>query len=153
MKIFAMAGFLLFVGIGSAGAQGYVGGPGSGTNVGGGASLNSATGMNGAGGINTTNSTSVSVTGPDSRQAQNVQATNPGEFVPSTFQDYAAAVSMGEEARGMRRLTVAEAARLSQQTKMAGAAKSAIVLEKDADGKLILLETRPIETKQAQTKQ
>jgi hypothetical protein len=152
MKFLMMAGILLFVGIGSAGAQAYVGGPGSGTNVGAGSSLNSTSGINGAGAINTANSASNSNVGSDSQPAQNVQATNSGEFVPSTFENYRAAVSMGEEAGHVRPPTVVEAARLAQQVKAANAAKPAIVLEKDAEGKLIIVETEPAGTKQIQTK-
>ena len=142
MKLFMMAGALLFVGVGSVSAQGYVGG----SSVGAGSGLNGVGTLNGSGTVNSVGSTSGRVSEP--RHTDNVQARNPGEFVPSTFENYPAALSMGEEARRARPLTVVEAARLAQQTKAAAAIRPAIVLEKDAEGKLMVLGTTPVQAKQ-----
>ena len=141
MKFFMMAGVLLFAGVGSVSAQGYVGG----SSVGAGAGLNGAGTLNGSGTMNGGSSTTGRVSDP--RHTDNIQATNPGEFVPSTFENYPAALSMGEEARRARPLTVVEAARFAQQAKAAAAAKSALVLEKDSEGKLIVVETKPVQPK------
>lgn len=141
MKLFMMAAVLLFVGVGSVSAQGYVGG----SSVGAGSGLNGVGTLNGNGTINSVGSTSGRVLEP--RHTDNVQARNPGEFVPSTFENYPAALSMGEAAERMRQPTVAEAARLAQQARAAGVTKPALVLEKDAEGKLIVVETKPIQPK------
>jgi hypothetical protein len=131
MKLLVMAGVLLFFGVGSASAQG--------------SGLNGVGTLNSSGAMNGSSSTSGRVAEP--RQTANVQATNPREFVPSTFENYPAAVSMGEEARRARPLTVVEGSRLAQQTKAAAAEKPAIVLEKDSEGKLIVLEMKPVQPK------
>jgi hypothetical protein len=141
MKFLVMAGILFFAGIGSARAQGYVGGP----TVGGGSGLNGIGGINRAGAINSGSSATGHVSDP--RPAENIQATNPGEFVPSTFQNYPAALGMGEAAGRRRPLTVVEAARSAQQEKAASVARPAKVLEKDAEGKLIVIETNPAPNK------
>lgn len=135
-----MAAMLLLVGVGSVRAQGYVGG-GSG---GAGSGLNGVAGMNGAGALNGGSSAAGQVSEP--RHIENVQATNPGEFVPSTFENYSVALSLGKAAGRNRQLTVVEAARLSQQARAAGTARPAIVLEKNAEGKLIIVETKPAQT-------
>jgi hypothetical protein len=141
MKFWTMAGILLFAGVGSAGAQGMVGGTGSGS-VGGAASLNSATGLNASNSINTANASPSSTVGADAGPAQNDQARNPGEFVPSTFQNYHAALGLGEEAGRARPVSVVEAARLARQTKATSAAKPSVVLDKDAEGKLIVVQAK-----------
>lgn len=141
MKFLVMAGVLLFLGVGSASAQGYVGG----SSVGAGSGLNGVGTLNGSGAMNGGSSTSGRVAEP--RHTDNNQAKNPGEFVPSTFENYSVALSMGEAAGRGRPLTVVEAARFAQQAK-AAATKPAIVLEKDAEGKLIVLGTTPVQAKQ-----
>jgi hypothetical protein len=141
MKFLVMAGILLFAGIGSAAAQAYVGAPGSGSSVGAGPSLNGGTGINGAGAINGASPTNSTV-GSDSQPSRNVQATNPGEFVPSTFENYDAAVGMGEDTVRFRPLSVVEAARRAQQAKASAATKPAIFLEKDSEGKLIVVQSK-----------
>jgi hypothetical protein len=133
MKLLVMIGVLLLVGVGSARAQSSF------SNVGsiGGSSINSVSSLNHSGSINSSVGTgSVS----DSRVYKNVEATNPGEYVPSTYENYDAAVTMGRNAGLVRPLTIVEAARMAQQAKEAGAAKPTILLEKDAAGKLILVQ-------------
>jgi hypothetical protein len=137
MKIMVMAGILLFVTIGSASAQGHIGGLGAG----------GGSGLNSGGAINSGSATSKSPVGLDSRPSPNVQATNPGEFVPSTFENYEAAVGMGEEARRARTATVVEAAHVAQQMKAARPTKPTIVLEEDSEGKLMVMETTRVQTK------
>jgi hypothetical protein len=141
MKFLVMAGILLFAGIGSASAQGYVGG----STVGAGSGLNGVGAINGAGAMNGDSSAKGHVSAP--RPAENIQATNPGEFVPSTFQNYPDALGMGEAAGRVRPLTVVEAARSAQQAKAASVAKPAIVLEKDTEGKLIVFEIKQVQNK------
>ena len=114
--------------------------------MGAGSGLNGVGTLNGSGTVNSVGSTSGRVSEP--RHTDNVQARNPGEFVPSTFENYPAALSMGEEAGRVRPLTVVEAARLAQQAKAAATTKPAILLEKDAEGKLVVLGTTPVQAKQ-----
>jgi hypothetical protein len=137
MKFLVMAGILFFVTVGSASAQGHIGGMGAG----------GGTSLNGGGAINSGSATSKSPVGLDSQPLPNVQATNPGEFVPSTFENYDAAVSMGEQARRARAATVVEAAHAAQQTKASRATGATIVLEEDSEGKLIVMETTQVGTK------
>jgi hypothetical protein len=141
MKFFMMAGVLLFAGVGSVSAQGYVGG----SSVGAGSGLNGVGTVNGSGSINGGSSATGGVSEP--RHTENVQARNPGEFVPSTFENYPAALSLGEAAERMRQPTVAQAARLAQQARAAGVTKPALLLEKNSEGKLIVVETKPIQPK------
>lgn len=134
MKFLLAAGVLLLVGIGSTQAQSLsnVGSIGGGSSLNGSSSMNHSPTMNTGGGSSTG---SVS----NSRPSKNVEATNPGEFVPSTFESYDAALSLGEIANRMHPLTIVEAARLAQQAKANPAAKPALVLEKDAEGNLIVV--------------
>jgi hypothetical protein len=134
MKFILAAGALLFVGMGSTQAQ-SLSNVGS---VGGGSSLNGSSSVNNSPTINTGGgSSSLSVSSP--RPSKNVDATNPGEYVPSTFESYDAALSLGEIAKRMHQPTIVEAARLAQQAKANPAAKPALVLEKDGDGNLIVV--------------
>src|SRR5271156_7055996 len=114
---YLLAGVLLFIAITSASAQSNFPNVGR---VGGGSSLNSGSSLNGAASNGTVGSGVGSVS---SNASKNVQATNPGEFVPSTFETYDAALSMGENARRARSLTLVEAARLAQQAKAKAEAK------------------------------
>jgi hypothetical protein len=68
----------------------------------------------------------------------NVSATNPGEFVPSTFQSYNEAVSTGREQLSARPVTVAEAARILQASKKSEVQKPALIGEQDNNGKMII---------------
>jgi hypothetical protein len=133
MKIPVLAIILVLAGVGTVSAQSLqsvpsVGGPGIG---------NSGS-INGSGPINRASSTS-SVGDSNPRASKNVEATNPGEYVPSTFENYDAAVDMGRNAGLARPLTIVEAARKAQHAKEAGAAKSTILLEKNAEGNLIIV--------------
>jgi hypothetical protein len=73
--------------------------------------------------------------------------TNPGEFVPSTSQNYPAELAMGEAAGRRRPLAVVEAARSARQAKAASVARPAKILEKDAEGKLIVVEIKQAHNK------
>jgi hypothetical protein len=134
MKLILAAGALLFVGMGSTQAQSLsnVGSVGGGTSLNGSSSVNNSPTINTGGG-----SSSLPVSSP--RPSKNVDATNPGEYVPSTFESYDAALSLGEIAKRMHQPTIVEAARLAQQAKANPAAKPALVLEKDGDGNLIVV--------------
>ena len=134
MKLILAAGALLFVGMGSTQAQSLsnVGSVGGGTSLNGSSSVNNSPTINTGGG-----SSSLPVSSP--RPSKNVDATNPGEYVPSTFESYDAALSLGEIAKRMHQPTIVEAARLAQQAKANPAAKPSLVLEKDGDGNLIVV--------------
>ena len=140
MRFLVLAGCLLFIGVGSAQAQSSFGALGN--NVGGGSSLNSAGSLNHAGEINFGGSSGSSSL-PDTQQPRrNVEATNPGEFVPSTFENYDTALNMGQDATHARPLSVADAARMAQKARAAATTKPAIRLEKDAEGKLVIVEAK-----------
>jgi hypothetical protein len=134
MKFLLVAGALIFLGTGSANAQSLsnVGTIGAGSSLNGASSVNNSPTMNPSG-------SSTGGTVSDPRRSKSVEATNPGEFVPSTFESYDAALSLGEMAKRVHPLTVVEAARLAQQAKANPASKPALVLEKDPDGNLIVV--------------
>jgi hypothetical protein len=134
MKFLLVAGVLLLVGTGSANAQSMsnVGSIGAGSSLNGASSVNHSATMNPSGG------SSAGIVS-DPRSSKSVEGTNPGEFVPSTFESYDAALSLGEIAKRVRPLTIVDAARLAQQAKANPTAKPALVLEKDPDGNLIVV--------------
>jgi hypothetical protein len=134
MKFLLVAGVLLLVGTGSANAQ-SMSNVGS---IGAGSSLNGASSVNHSATMNPNGGSSAGIVS-DPRSSKSVEGTNPGEFVPSTFESYDAALSLGEMAKRVRPLTVVEAARLAQQAKANPGAKPALVLEKDPDGNLIVV--------------
>ena len=68
----------------------------------------------------------------------NVSATNPGEFVPSTFESYNEAVITGREQLNATPVTVAEAARILQASKKSEVQKPALMVEQDNNGKMII---------------
>jgi hypothetical protein len=71
--------------------------------------------------------------------SRNIEATNPGEYVPSTCENYDSAVNIGRNARLIRPPTLVEAARTAQQARATGALKPAIVLDKDGEGNLVIV--------------
>jgi len=68
----------------------------------------------------------------------NVSATNPGEFVPSTFESYKEAVIIGQEELNAKPLSVAEAARNLQAWKKSETQKPALIAEQDGEGRIIV---------------
>jgi hypothetical protein len=134
MKTILFAGLLLFVSVSAAQAQDI--GSTTGT-VGSGSSINSSGSVSSAGGINsephTTNASSVSGT----PSYKNVEGQNPDAYVPSTFENYDEAVNQGDEARKVRQPSLADAARKAQQAKAAHPAKPGVVLDRDANGRLV----------------
>ena len=68
----------------------------------------------------------------------NVSATNPGEFVPSTFECYKEAVVIGQEELDAKPLSVAEAARSLQTWKKSEIQKPALIAEQDGEGRIIV---------------
>ncbi|MGD0401781.1 MAG: hypothetical protein ABSB66_01170 [Candidatus Acidiferrales bacterium] len=68
----------------------------------------------------------------------NVSATNPGEFVPSTFECYREAVVIGQEELDARPVTVAEAARILQTAKKSEIQKPVLIAEQDGEGRVII---------------
>jgi hypothetical protein len=68
----------------------------------------------------------------------NVSATNPGEFVPSTFESYNEAVITGQEQLNARPITVAQAARILQAQKKTETQKPALIVEQDDNGRMVI---------------
>jgi hypothetical protein len=68
----------------------------------------------------------------------NVSATNPGEFVPSTFESYNEAVITGQEQLNARPVTVAEAARIFQAQRKSESQKPALIVEQDDNGRMVI---------------
>jgi hypothetical protein len=136
MRFLVMTGMLLSIGVGSAHAQASVGTLGGSVGAG---SINNAGSLGRNGGMNSASSATGSLPAPIVRK--NVGGTNPGQFVPSTYESYAAAVEMAEIAGRARPLTIVEAAQMAQKAKATGGAtKPAIVLDEDSDGKLIVVQ-------------
>jgi hypothetical protein len=97
-----------------------------------GGSLNSAGGMNGS-------HSTISNSGATGSTSQgNVGATNPGEFVPSTFESYQQAVATGQEELDARPLRLADVARILQAQKKSEIQKPALTAEQDDEGNVII---------------
>ena len=116
-KIILLAGIALFAGT----AQAQFGG-----------SLNSSSGMNGS------RSTIANNVAPASAPQANVSGTNPGEFVPSTFESYQQAVATGQEELDARPLRLAEVARMLQARRKLEIQTPALIAEQDDDGNVII---------------
>ena len=111
-------------------------------------SLNNSSGIGNGGGLNGLGSinapSAASSAGPASAPGAaldrnvNQNSKNPGEYVPSRFSNYGDAVALGVVESGIRPLTVAEAARLAQTRKKNAEQKRVIVLERDANGNLVI---------------
>jgi hypothetical protein len=106
--------------------------------------VGSGGGLNGAGSINGPSAAPagpVSAPGAAADRNVNQSSKNPGEYVPSRYSSYGDAVALGVVESGIRPLTVAEAARLAQMQKKNAEQKRVIVLEKDANGNLVIAPT------------
>jgi hypothetical protein len=145
-KTLLLASFLILAGtvhgqaVGSPG-NGVLNGAGSINNLGGigsGGGINGATSINGSFAVAPTATAPTSAPGAAADRAVNQNSKNPGEYVPSTFSPYGAAVALGVVQSGMRPLTVAEAARLAHMQKKNAEQKRVIVLETDANGNLVI---------------
>jgi hypothetical protein len=102
-------------------------------------SLGAGSGIGGTGNINPPTTASVpSAPGAATDRNVNQSSKNPEPYVPSKFTNYKDAVALGVIESGIRPMTVAEAARLSQMQKQSANAKLVIVLDKDEDGKLVI---------------
>ena len=110
-------------------------------------SINNVSGIGSTGGINggaSLNGGSYVAPAPSSAPGAaadrlvNQNSKNPGEYVPSRFSNYGDAVALGVIESGIRPLTVAEAARLAQTQKKNAGQKRVIVLERDANGNLVI---------------
>jgi hypothetical protein len=142
-KTLLLASFLILAGRveaqGVASGNGILNGAGSINNLSG---IGSASGINGAGSINASSATApvVPASAPGAAADRNVNqnSKNPGEYVPSRFSNYGDAVALGVVESGIRPLTVAEAARLAQAQKKNAEQKRAIVLDRDANGNLVI---------------
>jgi len=137
MKFFLMAGIMFFVTLGAANAQSLAGVPSVG-----GSSINNAGSINNSGSINLESRSSYGSSASNAGATRSVAGTNPGEFVPSTFEGYDKALDLGEIAARNRPVSLAEAARMAQKAKVAGAMKPAMTLEKNAEGKLIVIQAK-----------
>jgi hypothetical protein len=106
----------------------------------GGENISSAGGsINGAGSLNSHHSTPISSTSSVNLDASvNMNSKNPGEFVPSTFSNYKDALATAKLEAETRPMTVAEAARLSQERKTKANDKAVIQLDEDEHGKLMI---------------
>ena len=106
----------------------------------GGENISSAGGsINGAGSLNSHHSTPTSSTSSVNLDAGvNMNSKNPGEFVPSTFSSYKDALATAKLEADIRPMTVAEAARLSQDRKKNAKDKAVIQLDEDEHGKLVI---------------
>ena len=103
------------------------------------AGVNDTVATNGAGSINSQPSASASAeshTNPDA--GVNMNSKNPGEFVLSTFSSYKDALATAKLEAELRPMTVAEAARLSQERKKNANTRAAIQLDEDEHGKLVI---------------
>jgi hypothetical protein len=103
------------------------------------ATANGNVGINDGGNINaqpTTSASSGSHVSPDA--GVNTNSKNPGEFVPSTFSSYQDALATAKLEAEVRPITVAEAARLSQERKKHANDKSVIQLDEDEHGNLMI---------------
>jgi hypothetical protein len=142
-KTLLLASFLILAGTargqGAASPTGVLNGAGSINNAG---TLGSGGGLNGAGSINASSAPAPAVpaSAPGAAADRNVNqnSKNPGEYVPSRFSNYGDAVALGVVESGIRPPTVAEAARLTQEQKKNGEQKRVIVLDRDANGNLVI---------------
>ncbi|MGA9568591.1 MAG: hypothetical protein WBS17_00780 [Candidatus Acidiferrales bacterium] len=141
-KTLLLASFLILAGT----VHGQVVGSPSGT-LNGAGSLNSAGSLgsggvlNGRGSINTPAASypaSSSSPGAAVDRSVNQNSKNPGEYVPSRFSNYGDAVALGVIESGIRPLTAAEAARMAQTQKKNAEQKRVIVLDRDANGNLVI---------------
>jgi hypothetical protein len=142
-KTLLLASFLILAGTvhgqGVASGNGILNSAGSINNLSG---IGSVGGINGAASIN--GASGVPVTAPASApgaaadRAVNQNSKNPGDYVPSRSSNYGDAVALGVLESGIRPLTVAEAARLAQLQKKNAEQKRVIVLDRDANGNLVI---------------
>lgn len=93
--------------------------------------------LNGAGNLNSRASTS-SASSANLDVSVNMNSKNPGEFVPSTFSSYKDALATAKMEADFRPITVAEAARLSQERKKNTNDKAVIQLDEDEHGNLVI---------------
>jgi type IV secretory pathway TrbL component len=103
------------------------------------ATANGNVGINDGGSMNaqpTTSASSGSHVNPDA--GVNANSKNPGEFVPSTFSSYQDALATAKLEAEVRPITVAEAARRSQERKKNANDKSVIQLDEDEHGNLVI---------------
>jgi hypothetical protein len=135
MKIPAIAVVLFLAGAAAAGAQSLPAVP----TVGGNPGIGSSGSLNSSGAINHPGWTPSSVGDSDPRASRSIEATNPGEYVSSTFENYDSAVNIGRNAGLVRPPTLVEAAHAAQQARATGALKAPIVLEKDREGNLVIV--------------
>ncbi len=122
-KIILLAGIMLLAGT----AQAQM--------VGGGGSIGSSAAINAPDSI-------ASNTGVAPAPHPNVSATNPGEFVPSTFESYQQAVAAGQEELDAQPLRLADVARMYQARKKLEIQKPALIAEQDDDGNVIISSER-----------
>ncbi len=109
-----------------------------------GGSINDHAGLNGVGGLESYGGLNSPhpVLNSGTTLFTNVSGTNPGEFVPSTFATYKDAVADAKANASKKPLTLADIARQAQAEKKAAEPKSAMVLEQNSDGKLVIADTK-----------
>ncbi len=126
-KILMIGAFLIFAGVTRA------------QTIGG--TINNQAGINGAGGLNSAGALNAAHPILDNGTTIfiNTSGRNEGEFVPSTFASYKDAVAEAKANANRQPVTLADMARQAQAQKKAVELKSAIVLEQDSDGKLVIM--------------
>jgi hypothetical protein len=98
--------------------------------------LNATPGINSSNGLGESGVSTQG--GPGGSSAPNTAGTNPGEYVPSTFASYGDAVSDAKANANKKSMSLADLARQAQAEKKAAPAKDGVVLDKDAEGKLVI---------------
>jgi hypothetical protein len=109
-----------------------------------GGSISGHAGINGAGGLESHGGLNPQspILNNGTTTFNNVFGTNPGEFVPSTFATYKDAVADAKANANKQPLTLADIARQAQAEKKAAETKSAMVLEQNSDGKLVIADPK-----------
>ena len=128
-KVLLFAAVFVFAGA----AQAQIGG-----SISGHAGINGAGGLESHGGLNSPQPALNNGT----TTFNNVSGTNPGEFVPSTFESYKDAVADAKANANKKSLTLADIARQAQAEKKTAEPKSAMVLEENSDGKLVIADPK-----------
>jgi hypothetical protein len=126
-KMIFVAALLLFVAAGHAHAQNNVGG----ASVGGGGSLNTMGSLQRVKPFESKGGTTSAPHGSSSGK-------NDGEYIPSTFESYQRALEIGVLESGVKPPSLVEIARQTRERKKTAADKSAVVIEQDEHGKILI---------------
>jgi hypothetical protein len=106
-----------------------------------GGTLNYSNGLNASGGIGgagALNQAHPNMGGGSAAPTESVSGTNSGPYVPSTYESYNDVICEAKEDAKKKPVTLADIARQAQADKKAAEPKSAVLLEQDSDGKLVI---------------